>query len=220
MKSRSNLACLQGYDLDVVSIVGDINKKLDSLMTLKDTVGNIEQSMQLLSDKYAEVLDHLKEQSKEFMDLKKRVEAVERTEDEITKLRQEFNDLEWHSQECNLEIHGIPQSYNEDLSKVNETAAKLGTERLTDMGVAAVHRLPARPNKPPGIIICSTRQSVKEHWLSKKRNLKHLETAVHILENMTKQSKALWNTISSTFGTETGISSSGKLTGSMHLLSK
>lgn len=42
-------------------------------MTLKETVGNIEHSRHLLSDKYEEVLDKGKEQDREMRELKKHV---------------------------------------------------------------------------------------------------------------------------------------------------
>lgn len=192
VKLGGNFGGRQAHDLDIARILGEIDRKLSCLTALKDTVGNIEKSIQLLSDKYDDVLDRVKEQDREIKSLKQRVAAFEKQEDETAKLKQAVNDLEWHSRKSNLEIHGVPQSDKEDLlSKVNEVATKLGVEQLTDTDVAAVHRLPARPDKPPGIIIRFTRQSVRDNWFGKKRNLKPAETTAHIQENMTRQSKAL-----------------------------
>lgn len=98
-----------------------------------------------------------------------------------------------------MEIHGIPVSDNEDLFiKVNDAAEKLGLSALTTNDVIAAHRLSARQDKVPGIIIRFARQSVRETWFERRRTLAHKSVSdgasqgdVLILENLTKQNRAL-----------------------------
>lgn len=162
-------------------------------MTVKETVSSIEHSMQLLSNKYDELLEKTREQDREVKDLKKRVAAVERQDDETSKLKQAVNDLEWRSRRCNLEIHGMPLSQNEDLlKKVNDVATKLGVSQLSETDVAALHRLQAKSDKIPGVIVRFARQSTRDKWFNNKGNLDRSQSTVYILENMTRQSKALF----------------------------
>lgn len=179
---------------NITVMLSAINAKLDSLMSLKETVGGIEKSMQEMSDKYEEVLREMKEHSKEMKQLKKRVERLERTdaEMEIKTLRQQVNDLEWRGRKLNLEFHGIPRTDNEDLLvKVNEIARKLAVPDLTMNEVAAVHRLPCKPDKTPGIIVRFVHQTTKDQWLNKRSALKKGKDNAYILENLTTHDRAL-----------------------------
>lgn len=180
-------------ELDVASLLLAINAKLDSLSPLRESVDKIEQAIQTLSGKYDEVLEKLDRQDGQIKDLKKRVTKMESSEssNQIKLLKEEINELEWRGRRQNLEIHGLPAEPNEDLlTKVNEVAKKLELPELHDID-AAMHRLPARPNKTPGIVVRFTRQALRDKWLDSRRKLKRSETTVHILENLTKHNRAL-----------------------------
>lgn len=179
---------------NIALMLAAINAKLDSLMTLKETVSGIEKSMQEMSDKYDEVLKDIGEQKKEMKQLKKRVETLERTnaDVEIKQLKQEVNTLEWRSRKQNLEIHEVPKTDNEDLlAKVNGVAKKLEVPDLNQIEVASIHRLSSRPGKIPGIIIRFAQQKTRDEWLSKRTNLKKQKENTYIQENLTKQDRAL-----------------------------
>lgn len=66
------------------------------------------------------------------------------------------------------------------------------------MDVAAMHRLPANVGKVLGIIIRFYNRPVRDHWLEEGRTFQRESKArsgVCLLENMTRQSKALhWTT--------------------------
>lgn len=134
-------AVRDGKRKTIIITIG-INQQLDSLMTLKEAVGNTEHSMQLLSDKYDEVLEKVKEQDREMRERKKRVVAMETQDNETDKLKDAVNELEWRNRRFNLEVHGIPLSQNEDLmKKVNDVATRLSVAQLSAADVAALHRL-------------------------------------------------------------------------------
>ncbi|KAH7981757.1 hypothetical protein HPB52_001059 [Rhipicephalus sanguineus] len=107
----------------------------------------------------------------------------------IAEMQAEIDDLEWRSRRLNLEFHGIPKTEPEDLlSKINEIAAQL---HLDTLDVAAVHRLPSRPDRIPAVIVRFTRQEVRDKWLAGRRALRIANSNVYVSENMTKRSRDL-----------------------------
>lgn len=185
----------QPVKLDVASLLADINRKLDSLIPLKATVDSIERKIQEVSDKYDEVLKSQVQHDKEIKELNKRMEAVEKVSEanEIDRLRQEVNNLEWQSRKLNLEVHGITRTENESLlDKINQVASRLQLPPLSESDIVALHRLPAKPDNVPGVIVRFTRQATREQWLNNRKKLLGTEPKVFIVENMTKQNRALF----------------------------
>lgn len=180
--------------VDVAALLLSINRKLDSLLPLKETVDGIEQSVQAMSEKYDEVLARLTQHDNNMKDLRKRVEKLEQKDptEEVKQLRQTVHELEWRSRRLNLEIHGIPQVANENLlDKVNEVAQKLSVPILSEAEVTSMHRLPSNPNRVPGVIVRFSRQTTRDRWLASKSNLRRTETTIYVQENMTRQNRAL-----------------------------
>lgn len=191
-RNRSGSSSKQSQDTDFASILTGINAKLSTLLDLKNTVDKIEQSVQMMSANYDEVLKKTKENTRQIAELKKRVESTGELKNEVKTLRQEVNDLEWQSRKLNLELHGIRKTENEDLlSKVNAVARTLELSEITGQDIVALHRLPSRPDKTPGIIIRFSNAAVREQWLNNRRKLKRGKNEEYILENMTRQTKAL-----------------------------
>lgn len=72
----------------------------------------------------------------------------------------------------------------------------LDEPELSGEDVITTHRLRARQDKVPGIIVRCACQSVRDKWLDCRRKLTRSEAVVHIKENQTKENKALlWATI-------------------------
>lgn len=183
----------ENQGVNVASLMLAVNEKLEGLMTLKTTVENIEQSVNMMSSKYDEILAHIRTQDKEVKQLKHRVEAIEQREkayrtDEIA---QELHELELHSRKLNLEFHGLPVTENEDLlSKINAVAEKLHLPQLADSDIVAVHRLPSAKEKVPGVIVRFAQQATRNSFLEKKNVLRNCDSC-YILENLTKKNRLL-----------------------------
>lgn len=180
--------------IDFSASFAALHVKLDGLMTLKSTVENIEQSVQVMSDKHDKILEQLSRQDKEIAALKKRVTEIERKEHacEAEQIAQDIDDLEWQSRKLNLEFHGIPVAENEDLlAKINEVATKINVPHLASSDVVSVHRLPASRDKIPGIIVRFSNYNVKDSFLEKKTELNRSKSKFFILENLTKRSRHL-----------------------------
>lgn len=84
------------YEFDVSSMLVNINKKLDSLLCLKETVEGIERFTQHMSDMDDELLIHVQQQDRDNKELNARVRKIEETRKnlQIEQLREEVNDLD------------------------------------------------------------------------------------------------------------------------------
>lgn len=171
-------------------------RKLDQLMPLKQTVHEMECSVQNMSLKFDEAMKRLDSQERDIKSLKKRVEKIENEAGPraLNEVQEIVNDLEWRSRRLNLEFHGLPVTPGEDLLlKINELAAALDVPQLAPADVTAIHRLRAKPDKIPGVIVRYNRQADRDLWLSKRAKLKESNNPVFILENMTKRNRELLN---------------------------
>lgn len=171
-----------------------IRCKVDELMLVKETVNKLEQSVQHMSEQYDEVLKEMKRQSTEIATLKKKVEKIEADNagQEIQKLRIQVNSLEQYSRRQNLEIHGLPQTDNENLlNKINELATELQLPELSQNELEGVHRLFSKPGKTPAVLIRFVSRITRDQWMAKRGLLKNIESNVYFLDNLTPQNKKL-----------------------------
>ncbi|KAH8033190.1 hypothetical protein HPB51_008075 [Rhipicephalus microplus] len=183
-------------EVDIRSILSGISQKLDELLPLRETVPNIERSIQLMSDKYDEMLTRLAAQEKDTKEIRKRLERLEQdtcaSDDASKKLEADLNELEWRSRKFNLEIHGVSVSEGENLlAKVNSVASMIDVCALDAADVAAIYRLPCKFGKTPGIIVRYVRQSVRDEWLHNRSKLREKKSNLFIQENLTSQSRQL-----------------------------
>lgn len=171
-----------------------IREKVEALMEIKNTINDIESSVQTMSNKYDELLNEMKGQKKDIVHLTKRVEKLElrTTDDEVRKLKQELNELDQYSRRQNMEIHGIPPVDGENLlNTLNTLASQLELSPLNEASVDAVHRLPSRPNKIPPIIVRFTSRMTRDKWFAKKTELRTAHSSTYFMENLTAQNKRL-----------------------------
>lgn len=193
---RANNSGDEEPELDVKSLLASINQKLDSLPLLREKVDSMELSVQFLSKQFDEFEKKIKHQEAEIKELRKRVTDLEEKEKMSRvvngELQKEVNDLEFRSRRLNLEIHGIPVTENEDLiTELNKVADKIEVPHLEVSDVVTVHRLPARKDHVPGIIIHFVRQDTKDIWLKKRSTLKDVTPRIFIQENLTRFNREL-----------------------------
>lgn len=181
-------------DADLSSSLAEIVRRLDALSCLPTQVDEVKASIEMMSNKYDDILNKQAVHDKEISDLKKRVSVLERgrATDDVESIKSSLNDLEWRSRKQNIEVYGIPKSDSEDLiSKLNEVATAVNLPPLSGNDVDAVHRLPSKPGSEAGIIVRFYRQSLRDAWLEKRKVLRESKSAVSITENMTKQNRDL-----------------------------
>lgn len=192
--NRADAARLKEPPDPVVAILAEISRKLDELLPLKNTVHEIEKSINMMSEKYDSVLAELTRQDSEVKSLKGRVTKLEAVvaESELHKVNTAINDLEYQSRKLNIEMHGIPQEKNECLlGKVNAIASALNIDVLTKQDVSAMHRLPSRNDRVPGVIVRFTCQSIRDQWLEQRKRLPDVMPGHYITENLTAHNRRL-----------------------------
>lgn len=181
-------------DSDILVALASISAKLEALGPLSEKVDGIESSINMMSSKYDEVLEALKRQDEDIKKLNKRVDMLEEKDhsEEVAKLREDLNELEWRNRRLNLEIHGLPEKDDENLlNTVNEIAQQIKVPELTAESIGALHRLPAKQGKAPGIIVRFLRQKDRDYWLSQSKAVKNTKDSVFITENLTKGNREL-----------------------------
>lgn len=182
-----------------LTVVLEMQSRLDNIDAIMTTVGCIETAVKAMSDKYDDVLKRMETQSADICDLKKHVEKLEAKvdEQEIKKLRQEMNNLEQYSRQQNMEIFGLPQHTDEKLlERINVLADELELARLSETDVEAVHRLPLRgegdtSDRIAPVLVRFSSRVIRDKWLSKKSELKKRNSKIYLNENLTAQNKAL-----------------------------
>ncbi|KAH7985766.1 hypothetical protein HPB51_005948 [Rhipicephalus microplus] len=180
-------------DSELTICLADITRRLDALAGLPAQVGEIKVSIQLLSQKYDDILNCQAKQEKDISSLNRRVGKLEAdcTSSDIQQLKATVNDLEFRSRRLNIEVHGIRVTPDENLlCKLNDVAKIANLPELTGNDIAAIHRLPAKPNKTPGIIVRFAQQSIRDKWLGRRKALRDASN-VSITENMTQQNREL-----------------------------
>ncbi|KAH6925268.1 hypothetical protein HPB50_003171 [Hyalomma asiaticum] len=181
-------------DSELAVCLADITKRLDALAGLPAQVGEIKDSIQLLSQKYDDILSRQVKQEKDISSLNRRLGKLEVdcTSADIQQLKATVNDLEFRSRRLNIEVHGIQAMPNEYLlSKLNDVAKITNLPELTANDIGAIHRLPSKPNRTPEIIVRFAQQSIRDKWLGKRKALGDASSGVSITENMTQQNREL-----------------------------
>lgn len=141
---------------------------------------------------FDDLLKRTENNERDVLDLKRRIEMIERREGETAQLSSEVDNLEWRSRRLNLEFHGIQQTAREDLlGKINEIAAHIELPQLVESDVVAVHRLPSRKDKIPVVICRFATQAKRDLWLENKNKIRSSSDDSYVLENLTKRTRDL-----------------------------
>lgn len=168
--------------------------KMNELMTIKETVRNIETAVENLSANYDTLLLTVDSQTKDIAELKARVEKVEcsASTQELMELKKELNNLDQYSRNRNLEIHGLVHTEGENLlSKLNSIGRKLNIAEVTAREIEAIHRLPSKPDKVPIVLVRFESRYTKEKWAEQRPLLKIKEPDLRFFDNLTPYNKTL-----------------------------
>nr|XP_037276084.1 uncharacterized protein LOC119169095 [Rhipicephalus microplus]XP_037276085.1 uncharacterized protein LOC119169095 [Rhipicephalus microplus] len=185
-------------DFNFAVAFAELSQKLDFLMPLNEKMNSIEQAVQTMSDHFDTILKRLDSQDKQIEQLRKRTEQLERArpDEELHQINSDLNDLEMRSRSRNLEIHGKLFNEHENLlQKINEIARMIQVPEVSDHDLEAYHRLPAKANKTPAIIIRFQSQKLRDMWLQKRRLLKEKDANIYFSENLTRRARTLLWTV-------------------------
>lgn len=154
----------------------------------------MEQALEHMSNNYDEILKTTQENKTKLKELEGKSAsfdaALSEQQSEIFKLKSTLNSLEEYSRRNNIEIHGIQETVNENpFNIVCSLAAKLGLKAPTPEEIEAIHRIKAKPNMTPPLLIRFSTMKMRDSWLSKRLALK--SDAIYINENLTAYTKRL-----------------------------
>lgn len=173
------------------SMEKDFNTSYESLQEqLKENTDTLK-AANLKNEEYFKLINDLMEENNK---LKRRVQELESKSD----------DMEQYSRINSLEIHGIPQTPNENVLTVVKEVGKALDLEITDAMVDVCHRLGRSSNasSSSGIVVKFVRRMDKEEMLRKRRVKRTLSTRhmgmntdlpVYINESLTKKRRQLFN---------------------------
>lgn len=216
----------QGSDIDdhqddVVSeaLLSVINAKLDQLVSLpakvdelltlrpavhclQETIKTLQDTINDLSSKYDSVLAKATENEKTAKALQVQLaevnSVVEEQSQTIQRLQGDLNYLEQQSRSTNLEIHGLPQAKDENLDRtIADLGAKLDLPPLQPADIIAAHRIPAKSDVAPPILIRFATVRAYDAWMSRRARLRPLFQSgelprVYFNENLTRANRELF----------------------------
>ncbi|XP_064485959.1 uncharacterized protein LOC135398488 [Ornithodoros turicata] len=116
--------------------------------------------------------------------------------EDMYKLKMDLNRMEQYNRQNNIEIHGVKAIPREDLFHVlDKIAEKLEIDKPTPEQIEAIHRLPAKADNIPPIIVRFVNRGTRNRWLqnrNKMRKNKIDNQDIYINENLTAQNKRLF----------------------------
>lgn len=121
--SRLRIFRLRSHSLARSTRLGELSIKAQA--QLDNAQRWLRSQYQPLRLRYDEILQRLIQEDSELIELERRVELIEKSETtkEVDRLKQQVNDLEWHSRCRNLEMHSTRPTEDENPSaKVNQAA--------------------------------------------------------------------------------------------------
>lgn len=192
-----------------VDSLRSLSVQLDELLSLrplveslKETVNDIQQSVAFFSADYDRILKLATANEQNGKALQVEVSqlksTVQQQATELQEVRAALNDNEQHSRLANLEVHGQKVSPGENLmSFATSLAAQLQIPRFGNADILAIHRLPARPDKTPPILIRFASVSMKEAWMEARGALRSRIQAgslpkLYLNDNLTRANKELF----------------------------
>lgn len=169
-------------EVDLKQLVKDIGE-------IKKTVTSTDSKLDTLTEKINGI-------ERENEELKKKVEQL--TIQNIT-LSKNMNNLEQYSRKDNVIINGIPQMQNENVYEWVKLVADKLDVTLYEYDISTAHRLPARGDNIPPIVVRLNNRDKKSKLISSSRRIKlhgkdlNLNPAVPIFvgEHLTLQSMAI-----------------------------
>lgn len=194
---------------DAVDNLQEMHPKIDALLamkltvdTMRNTMDEMQTSLNFLSSQYDSLVKSTKAQDKVVKELQTETKALRSLLSdqalEIQQLKAVQNDTDQSNRTSNLEIHGIPFLPHENLGGIlTNLAGQLSIQGFQPTHVEAVHRLPARRDAVPPILVRFSSAPLKERWMMSRSRLSSLpfgdsQPRVYFNDNLTDSNKKLF----------------------------
>lgn len=198
---------------DTRKLVQDISRELKK--TFKEEIGNLESSLEFLSEQISTMELSIKRQDSVIKDLENKNQDLlnknKNLELRMTVLEQEMNVFEQKSLSCSMEIAGLPDIHPKEINQMLEKiASKLD---MDSNDIQSSTRLPGSKVKPGPILVGMKSDAVRGRWIevSKEKCLtlgalvpnipqEKAENRVYLREALTKYLKTLLYTAKTQLG--------------------
>lgn len=183
----------------------DLPAKVDDLLSLKPSVDAMKETIKGLQEsvkKCESVMQLVVANERDIKLLRTEVGTLQATVSEQTSmiehLQNNVNSTEQYSRRCNMEIHGVPCTRDEDLKiTLDDLATKLSIQGFNPAEVTACHRLRSRREGAPPILVQFGSVSAKEKWMSARKKLATLprtgrQERIYFNDNLTRTNKDIF----------------------------
>lgn len=194
---------------DAMDNLQKMHPKIDALLsmkltvdTMRNTINEMQASLNFVSSQYDSLVNLTKAQDKVVKELQTETKTlrslISEQALEIQQLKAVQNDADQCNRASNLEIHGIPFSPHENLGGIlTNLAGQLSIEGFQPAHVEAVHRLPARRDAVPPILVRFSSAPIKERWMLSRGRLSSLpcgdsQPRIYFNDNLTDSNKKLF----------------------------
>lgn len=194
---------------DAVDNLQEMHPKINALMSLKltidtmrNTINEMQASLNFVSSQYDSLVNLTEAHEKAVKELQAVTKALRSLISdqalEIQQLRAVQNDADQSNRTSNLEIHGIPFQPSENLGGIlTNLAGQLSIEGFQPAHVEKAHRLPARRDAVPPILVRFSSSPLKERWMMRRGRLSSIPSGdsqprIYFNDNLTDYNKKLF----------------------------
>lgn len=151
--------------IDTQKLIKDISRELKK--TFREELGNLETSIDFLSEQLSTMDQILKKQDNKIKDLENKNQDLQNKnknfELRVNILEQEVKSFQQKSLSNKVEIAGLPEASLKDVGKVLKM---LATELNTDVSdIQSSHRLPSAKDRPSPILVEMKTLAAKKLWI-------------------------------------------------------
>ena len=179
-------------------------QKLDQFGTIPDIIRELQHSVKYMSDSFEDLRKEIQSLTIENMDIRKKLDE---TEGKLKTAENEIEELQQYTRRNNLEIHGIPETTNENTDDIVKKVAEAVDVEVLNSDIDISHRLPTRnEQQQPAIIVRFTRRSIRNQLYAARKKLQKKTTSdiglhtprqenhrIYINEQLTRRNKQLFH---------------------------
>lgn len=151
--------------IDAKKLVHDISREVKK--TFREEIGNLESSLEYLSDQLTTMERSIKNQDTRIKELENKnydlTNKNKNLELRVSILEQGLKDVEQKSLLNSLEIAGLPEVAPKEIDKIIETIASKLDVNMKD--VQSSQRLPGSKEKPGSILVELKSKSLQQQWI-------------------------------------------------------
>lgn len=137
------------------------------LKSNNDNTIELRKAVDMFSDKIDEYTTLIENFKTEYINIKKDNDKLTK---KVSELETQVVELQQYSRANNLEIHGLPETKNENVYNIIRDVAKTLDVQHKDSQIDIAHRIPTKAGNSKPIIIKFTSRTTKEEWIKKYKN--------------------------------------------------